>query len=134
MAGAALELSGAHRRGDAAWACSASRTGTGRAGRLLRAGRALTAVGVAGALLGRRSRVVSALSGVALLAASLATRFGIFEGGVASAKDPKYTVEPQRERLAPPASDPSANRAQRASQSSADRPGLATGGLSGPPG
>jgi hypothetical protein len=60
----------------------------------------LTAAGVAGALLGRRSRVVSALSGAALLIASLATRFGIFEGGVASAKDPKYTVLPQRGRLA----------------------------------
>jgi hypothetical protein len=72
----------------------------GRPGRLLRAGRNLTALGVAGAVLGRRSRLVSALSGLSLLTASLATRFGIFEGGVASAKDPKYTVVPQRERLA----------------------------------
>jgi hypothetical protein len=30
----------------------------------------------------------------------VATRFGIFDGGVASAKDPRYTVVPQRERLA----------------------------------
>ena len=44
--------------------------------------------------------VVSALSGLSLLTASLATRFGIFEGGLASARDPKYTVRPQRERLA----------------------------------
>jgi hypothetical protein len=43
--------------------------------------------------------VATAASGVALLAASLATRFGIYEAGVASAADPKYTVEPQRERL-----------------------------------
>jgi hypothetical protein len=28
------------------------------------------------------------------------TRFGIFEAGLASARDPKYTVVPQRERLA----------------------------------
>ena len=34
-----------------------------------------------------------------LLAASVATRFGIFEAGLASARDPKYTVVPQRERL-----------------------------------
>jgi hypothetical protein len=60
----------------------------------------LTAAGAVGALLGRRSRTVSALAGLSLLAGSLATRFGIFEGGVASAKDPKYTVLPQRERLA----------------------------------
>ena len=71
---------------------------TGRAGRLLNTGRMLTAAGVAGALLGRRSRAVSALSGAALLAASVATRFGLFEGGVASARDPRYTVVPQRLR------------------------------------
>jgi hypothetical protein len=71
----------------------------GRPGRLLRCGRALTVAGVAGALLGRRSRLVSALSGLSLLAASVLTRFGIFDGGVASARDPRYTVVPQRERL-----------------------------------
>jgi hypothetical protein len=71
----------------------------GRPGRLLRTGEVLTAAGVAGAVLGRRSRVIAALSGTALLTASLLTRFGIFEGGVASAKDPKYTVVPQRQRL-----------------------------------
>jgi len=27
------------------------------------------------------------------------TRFGIFQAGMASADDPKYTVEPQRARL-----------------------------------
>ena len=47
---------------------------------------------------GRRSRVLSALSGAALIAASVCTRFGIFHGGVASARDPRYTVVPQRER------------------------------------
>ncbi|MER7457707.1 NrfD/PsrC family molybdoenzyme membrane anchor subunit [Micromonospora sp. NPDC126480] len=99
VAGAALELLGAHRV-ETRLGLLSEPYATGRAGRLLRAGRALTAVGVAGALLGRRSRVVSAASGAALLAASLATRFGIFHGGVASARDPKYTVVPQRERLA----------------------------------
>ncbi|MEU4772096.1 NrfD/PsrC family molybdoenzyme membrane anchor subunit [Micromonospora sp. NPDC023644] len=98
VAGAALELYGAHRV-ETRLGLLSEPYRTGRAGRLLRAGRALTAVGVAGALLGRRSRALSALSGAALLGASVATRFGIFEGGVASAKDPKYTVVPQRERL-----------------------------------
>jgi predicted MFS family arabinose efflux permease len=55
--------------------------------------------GALGAVLGARSRVLSALSGAALLASSAATRFGIYHGGVASAKDPKYTVAPQRQRL-----------------------------------
>jgi hypothetical protein len=97
--GAALELWGAHRIETTKGLLSEPYTQGGPA-RLLRAGRALTAAGAAGALLGRRSRVVSALSGVALLTASALTRFGIFDGGIASAKDPKYTVLPQRERLA----------------------------------
>jgi hypothetical protein len=71
----------------------------GRAGKWLSAARTLTAAGALGALAGRRSRVISALSGVALLAGSALTRFGVFEAGVTSAKDPKYTVVPQRERL-----------------------------------
>ncbi|WP_407651613.1 NrfD/PsrC family molybdoenzyme membrane anchor subunit [Actinoplanes sandaracinus] len=102
--GAAFELYGAHRVETTKGILSEPYT-RGRAGRWLRAGRALTVLGVAGAVLGRRSRVVSALSGASLLAASLATRFGVFDGGVASAADPKYTVIPQRERLARRAED-----------------------------
>jgi hypothetical protein len=97
--GAALELYGAHRI-ETTKGLLSEPYATGKAGRLLRTGRALTAAGVAGAVLGRRSRVVSALSGLSLLAASAITRFGIFDGGMASARDPKYTVVPQRERIA----------------------------------
>lgn len=69
----------------------------GRAGTLLRAARLLTAAGAAGGLLlGRRSRPAAVASGLALLAGSACTRFGVFAAGVASAKDPKYTVVPQR--------------------------------------
>jgi hypothetical protein len=78
----------------------------GRAGRLMRAARALNVAGaLGGAVLGRRSRAAAALSGAALLAGSACTRFGVFEAGRASAVDPKYTIVPQRERLAqdPPA-------------------------------
>jgi formate-dependent nitrite reductase membrane component NrfD len=72
----------------------------GRAGKLMRAAEALTAAGLAGALtLGRRSRFGAALSGAALLSASACARFGIFEAGRQSARDPRYTVTPQRERL-----------------------------------
>jgi Polysulphide reductase, NrfD len=70
----------------------------GKSGRLLRTAEILTAAGAAGAALTRRSRVGSVLSGVALLAASALTRYGIFEAGMASARDPRYTVVPQRER------------------------------------
>jgi hypothetical protein len=98
VAGAALELAGSQRI-ERRLGLLSEPYRTGRAGRLLRTGRALTTAGVVGALLGRRSKVMSVLSGAALLAASVATRFGIFDGGVASAKDPKYTVVPQRDRL-----------------------------------
>ena len=71
----------------------------GMGGRYIRAGQVLSLAGAAGAVLGRRRRVVSALAGASLLAASAATRWGIFHAGMESARDPRYTVEPQRERL-----------------------------------
>ena len=71
----------------------------GRADALLRAGEILTAGGLAGAGLSRRSRAGSAASGLALLAASALTRFGIFEAGRISARYPEFTVVPQRERV-----------------------------------
>lgn len=98
VAGAALELWGTHRLETRLGLLSEPyRAGT--PGRLLRAARALTVAGLAGALAGRRSRVTSALAGAALLAGSAALRFGVFHAGVASARDPKYTVLPQRDRL-----------------------------------
>ncbi len=78
---------------------------TGSTGRVLRVAEALTAAGLAGAvaggLLGRRGRVVSALSGAGLVAASALTRWGVFQAGMASARDPKYTIVPQRARSTP---------------------------------
>jgi hypothetical protein len=71
---------------------------TGKAGRILRVAEWLTAGALAGAALGGRSRAVSAVSGASLLAASAMTRFGIFEAGMATARDPKYTIIPQRRR------------------------------------
>jgi hypothetical protein len=50
-------------------------------------------------VLAGRSRAAAALSGAALMAASALTRFGVFEAGRVSARDPKYTVGPQRQRL-----------------------------------
>ncbi len=72
---------------------------TGTAGTLFRASEILTAGALAGVVLGRESRAVSALSGASLIAASLLTRFGIFQAGLASARDPKYTIVPQRRRI-----------------------------------
>jgi formate-dependent nitrite reductase membrane component NrfD len=70
----------------------------GTTGAILRVAQFLTAGALAGAVLGRRNRVVSALAGASLLAASALTRFGVFEAGMASARDPKYTIIPQRRR------------------------------------
>jgi hypothetical protein len=99
VAGAALELAGAHRV-ETQLGLLSEPYRQGRAGRLLRTGRSLTAAGALGALLGGRSRTVSALSGAALAVAGVCTRFGIFDGGITSAKDPRYVVTPQRQRLA----------------------------------
>jgi hypothetical protein len=96
----------------------------GRGGRYVRAGKILAIAGAAGAAAsgwpragrrggrasGRRGggpgtggdraeQVIGALSGAALVAASAATRWGIFHAGMESARDPRYTVIPQRQRL-----------------------------------
>jgi DMSO reductase anchor subunit len=71
----------------------------GRAGTLVTMAEVLTAAGAVTAVVGRRSRLASALAGVSLLAGSAFLRFGIFHAGVQSAEDPRYTVEPQRQRL-----------------------------------
>lgn len=72
---------------------------TGRPGALVDAAQTLTLGAVAAVVMGRGSRAVSILAGGVLLAASTVTRFGIFQAGLASAKDPKYVVTPQRERV-----------------------------------
>ncbi len=73
----------------------------GRAGTLLGASKKLTVAGAAlGAVLGRRRRGAAVVAGGMLLAASACTRFGVFAAGMASARDPAYTVGPQRQRAA----------------------------------
>lgn len=74
---------------------------TGRPGTLMKIARNATAAASAITLLSRgRSRLLSAVAGLTYVGASIATRFGIFEAGLVSARDPKYVVIPQRERLA----------------------------------
>ena len=72
----------------------------GTTGRLMDASRALMIGGALGAIiLGGRHQGAARLAGAALLAASACTRFAIFDAGQASARDPRYTVLPQRDRL-----------------------------------
>ncbi|MDB1090045.1 polysulfide reductase NrfD [Streptomyces sp. ACA25] len=97
--GAGLELAALHRI-EHRLGLLAEPYRRGRPRLLLRASRLLNAAGAGLTLLGRRSRTASALAGSAFLAAGLCTRFGVFEAGVASAEDPKYTVLPQRSRQA----------------------------------
>jgi hypothetical protein len=72
----------------------------GAPGRMLKWSERLVIAGGLGTLLGGRRRDVAVASGLALLAASVLTRFGVFEAGLASARDPRYTIEPQKRRLA----------------------------------
>lgn len=71
----------------------------GRAKRYAQVAEAATITGVALSIAGRRHRLLSALGGLGLLVGSVSTRFTIFEAGLNSADDPKYTIVPQRERL-----------------------------------
>ena len=71
----------------------------GRAGRLLRGARILGIGGaLTGAVLARRSRTAGVVAGGAMMTASALTRFGVFDAGMASARAPRDTVMPQRER------------------------------------
>jgi formate-dependent nitrite reductase membrane component NrfD len=75
----------------------------GRPGKFMRIAETLTGAALVGGVLGWRRRSASGplirASGLALVAASALTRTGVFEAGQASARDPGYTVGPQRERL-----------------------------------
>jgi len=98
--GAAAELVATtvmHRRMDPV---AAEPLHQGRPGTMLRWSEMLTAAGGLGALVGGHRRGVAVVSGLSLLAASALTRLGVLEAGIESAKDPRYTIEPQKRRLA----------------------------------
>ena len=82
---------------------------TGTPGRLMRASKAMTVAGAAVTAAvelmspprasNRWARAASVAAGAALVAGSVCTRFAIFGAGQESARDPKYTVVPQRARV-----------------------------------
>jgi formate-dependent nitrite reductase membrane component NrfD len=98
LGGAALELLAEHRM-ESSLGLAAEPLHEGTPGRLMRTSKLLTALGGVLTIFAGRDRRVAAAAGSSLLAASVCTRFGIFYAGQASARDPKYTVVPQRERL-----------------------------------
>jgi len=104
VGGAVAEILAEHRM-ERSMGMTVEPLRTGGPGRLMRAARILTLAGAAGSLLAGRTRsrgldrAVAVASGAALLAGSAFTRFGVVRAGIASAKDPRYTVVPQRERV-----------------------------------
>ena len=81
----------------------------GPAGRHARVAKATLAAGAAslaarGRLDGRRAHAATAAGAALVMAGSLFERWAIFRAGFQSAADPAYTVGPQRERSAVPAS------------------------------
>ncbi len=99
LVGAALELATAQvmerRLGELGEPYSG-----GRVRMLKRTALGLTAAGgLALATAGRRSRLVALWGGAVTLAGAACERWAIFQAGKESARDPKYTVVPQRRRL-----------------------------------
>jgi len=71
----------------------------GTAGRLSLAAKGLAGAGAALlAKRGRRSRGAAALGGALVCAGEICLRYAVMHAGMQSARDPKYTVKPQRER------------------------------------
>ncbi|WP_146339647.1 NrfD/PsrC family molybdoenzyme membrane anchor subunit [Nesterenkonia sp. NBAIMH1] len=72
----------------------------GPAGTMLKWAERLTIAGAAGSTLLGGRRTAAAASGLMMLSASALTRLGILRAGIASADDPRHTIEPQKARLA----------------------------------
>jgi hypothetical protein len=72
----------------------------GEAGRYAKLAKASTLAGAGVlALAGRKSRIAAITGGAFVLAGESALRWSVFKAGFQSARDPKYTVVPQRERV-----------------------------------
>ncbi len=99
VGGATLALA-MEQRMERSMGLSAETLHSGKAQRLFTVSRALSVGGALGTIvLGRRHRAAAAVFGASLFAGSASMRFAIFEAGQQSARDPRYTVVPQRERL-----------------------------------
>lgn len=73
--------------------------GEGKAGRWSKAAKVVTVAGAALLAAGGRRVALRRAGGALLLAGSLAERHAVFNAGFQSARDPRYTVAPQRDRL-----------------------------------
>jgi formate-dependent nitrite reductase membrane component NrfD len=96
--GALLDLAAVQRM-ESSMGIVAEPLHRGAPGALMQASKALAGVGLVSSVFARRSRAAGVVSGAAYVGSSACGRFGIFYAGQESARDPKYTVAPQRERL-----------------------------------
>jgi hypothetical protein len=71
----------------------------GESGRFGQAAKGLTIAGGAVLAVAGRRRAGAVLGGALLLAGGACERWSVFKAGFASARDPKYTVVPQRKRV-----------------------------------
>jgi len=97
LAGAAMELAASEVM-DRRLGFVAEPYRQGRSGRLVTGAKVGAAAAAAVSLLGGRSRTAAVAAGLTAVAASALTRFGIVEAGKESARNPAYTVTPQRAR------------------------------------
>ena len=72
---------------------------SGQAGAPAKAAKGLLAAGAALGLAGRRRPALAKAGALATLAGVALTRWSIFKAGFESAEDPRFTVQPQRERI-----------------------------------
>ena len=72
---------------------------SGKASTPATAAKGLLAAGAALALAGRRRPGLARAAALATLAGVALTRWSIFKAGFESAEDPRFTVQPQRERI-----------------------------------
>jgi formate-dependent nitrite reductase membrane component NrfD len=87
----------------------------GEAGTYNKIAKACTAAGAALlAARGKRSRAAAVTGGALVLAGELALRWSVFKAGFQSARDPRYTVLPQKERLAKKKGDTTSWQPKRA--------------------
>jgi hypothetical protein len=102
LAGAALELTASAVMERRLGELLSEPYRTGGAARLARAARGLTAGGATLMAVAGRRRAGAAVAGGLLLAGSACQRWAVFKAGLDSARDPKYTIVPQRARLSQP--------------------------------
>jgi DMSO reductase anchor subunit len=98
LVGTAIEI-GAEQAMEARLGRLAAPYHSGRASRPAKAAKSLLVAGAALAAAGRRRPALARMGAAATLAGVALTRWSIFKAGFDSAEDPKFTVQPQRERL-----------------------------------